>query len=192
MKYFPLLIIWLVIWPFGAGAQGEVRAWQLDPAMSSIRFSVAIENSPAEGEFTSFSTLILFDPENLPESRVEVSIDLDHIEASYDDVARNLKKANWFDVAHYPTAHFVGQDFKFLGDKNYQVNGELTLRDVTRPETLYFTLTEYDDRHARIKGRMILDRRDYGVGQGGWRDVSPVAGKVFLTVIIAATKQQFP
>lgn len=191
MKYFPL-IIWLVIWPFGAGAQGEVREWQLDAAQSSIRFSVAIENSPAEGEFTSFSTLIHFDPENLPESNVEVSIDLNQIEASYDDVAKNLKKDNWFDVAHYPTAHFVGQDFKSLGGNKYRVTGNLTLRDVTRPETLYFTLTEYDDRHARVKGRMTLDRRDYGVGQGGWRDVSPVAGKVFLTVIIAASKQQFP
>jgi len=190
VKYIFLLIG--LLWPVGAGAQEDVTQWQLDTATSRIGFSVAIEDSPAEGEFTRFSTLILFDPENLPESRVEVSIDLNQIEASYDDVAKNLKKANWFDVAHYPTAHFVGQDFKFLGDKHYQVGGELTLRDVTRPETLYFTLEEYDDKHARIRGRMVLDRRDYGVGQGGWRDVSSVAGKVFLDIVIAATKQKFP
>jgi len=187
VKYLLLLIC--LLWPFSAWGQGEVTEWQLDKAQSSIRFSVAIEDSPAEGEFTGFSTLILFDPENLPESNVEVFIDLNQIEASYDDVAKNLKKANWFDVAHYPTAHFVGQDFKFLGDKNYQVSGELTLRDVTRAETLYFTLDEYDDNHARITGRMTLDRRDYGVGQGDWRDVSSVAGQVFLDVVIAASRQ---
>lgn len=187
MKGF-FFLIWLLLWSLNALAEEGGAEWQLDSAESHITFSVAIRDSPAGGEFTKFSTRILFDPQQLAQSRLEVVIDLEHIEASYRDVAENLGNRDWFDVVRFPEARFVGRHFKYLGDKNYQVTGELTLRDVTRRETLYFTLTEYSDSRAKITGRMEIDRRDFGVGQGDWREVSFVAGTVFLNVVVAARR----
>lgn len=173
---------------FSTLAHAEEMAWQMEDVESSINFSVAIEAIASDGEFTKFTADIIFDPASLDQSRINILIDLNHIEAFYSDVAKNLKKKDWFDVAQYPTARFVSNDFKHLGGKDYQVTGELTLRDVTRTETLYFTLTQYDAHQAEIKGRMEINRLDYGVGQGGWRDVSSVASQVFLDVVFRAER----
>ncbi|MCK5424189.1 MAG: polyisoprenoid-binding protein [Emcibacter sp.] len=169
-------------------AYAQDMPWQMKDGESSINFSVIIEGIASDGEFTKFTADIIFDPVSLDQSRIDILIDLDHIESFYSDVAINLKKKNWFDVAQYPTARFVSNGFKHLGGKDYQVTGELTLRDVTRTETLYFTLTQYDAQQAEIKGRMVLSRLDYGVGQGGWRDVSSVASQVFMDVVVRAER----
>ena len=170
-------------------AYAQDAEWRVADAESSISFSVVIEGSPAQGEFTKFTANIIFDPLTLDQSRIDVLIDLNHIDAFYSDIAENLKKKDWFDVEHYPVARFVSHKFTHLGGNEYQVTGDLTLRDVTRTEILKFTLTEYDGQKAAIKGRMVLSRLDYGVGQGGWRDVSSVAGQVFMDVVVKADKR---
>lgn len=162
--------------------------WQVNEADSFIRFSVAIEGNSSGGEFTKFSANMIFDKQHLEQARIDVLIDLDHIEAAYNDVAENLKKAPWFDVARFPTARFVAGTFRHISGNDYQVTGLLTLRDVTRTETLNFTFTTYDDQQAAMTGHMEISRLDYGVGQGGWRDVTSVAEKVILDVAIGATK----
>ncbi|VAV97061.1 hypothetical protein MNBD_ALPHA02-329 [hydrothermal vent metagenome] len=162
--------------------------WQVEGAESSIKFSVAIEGSLTEGEFPEFEAKILFDKEKLDQAKVEITIGLNYIEAIYGDVAANLKKKDWFDVARFPKARFVSTAFKHLDGDNYQVTGSLRLRDVTRAETLYFTLIRYDQKQAEIKGKMVINRLNYGVGQGAWRDLSSVAGQVFLNVVIKAAR----
>ncbi|MCF6197359.1 MAG: YceI family protein [Emcibacter sp.] len=163
-------------------------AWQIEEAESSLKFAVALEGSPAEGEFPKFEAKIQFDKDKLDQAQVDITIDLNHIEAFYGDVAVNLKKKDWFNVARFPKARFVSTAFKHMGGNKYQVSGDLTLRDVTRAETLYFTLTQYEPKQASIKGEMVINRLDYGVGQGAWRDLSSVAGQVYLDVIIKATR----
>lgn len=179
------LIICLLLPAVASAAEG-VKKWEMNEDQSAITFSVAIEASPVEGAFPKFTTVIAFDPQNLNQSQVDVQIDLSHIEAGYRDVAENLKKKDWFDVDNFPRAHFVGRHFKHLGGAEYEVAGDLTLRGITRPETLLFTLTRCDDHQAAITGRMAINRLDYGVGQGGWQSLSSVGGQVFLSVTIAA------
>ncbi len=187
LKKYLLIICFL--FPVTANAAQEAKKWQLDAAKSAIRFSVAIEGSPAGGEFTNFTAAIAFDPENMAQSKVVVRIDLNYIEAAYSDVAENLKKKDWFDIENFPTARFVSTNFKHLGGKAYQVTGEFSLRDITRAEVLYFTLEEYDEHQAVIKGKMVINRLDYGVGQGVWRNVSSVSGQVFLDILITAISE---
>ncbi len=180
------LIIWMML-PTSAIAQDT--EWQIMDGESSINFSVIVEDNPSGGEFTKFSADIVFDPKILDQAQIKVLVDLKHIDAFYSDVAENLKKKEWFDVEQYPIARFISQKFKHLGGNDYQATGDLTLRDVTRPEILYFTLTEFGGRRAAIKGRMEINRLEYGVGQGGWRDVSSVGGQVFLDVVVKVVKR---
>ena len=167
---------------------GESK-WLIQEADSAITFSVLIQGMSSEGTFPNFTGDIIFDPARLGDSRIDILIDLNHIDAFFSDVATNLKKETWFDVANFPTARFVSHSVTLLGGRNYKATGELTLRGVTRPEVLSFTLTDYDEQTAAITGRMILNRLDYGVGQGAWRDVSTVAGQVFLDVIVKAIRK---
>ncbi|PCI34273.1 MAG: polyisoprenoid-binding protein [Alphaproteobacteria bacterium] len=188
MRYALVLWLGLVCCVQAGEMPGETR-WQIQQADSLITFSVLIQGVPSEGAFPKFSGDIIFDPDRLEGSRIDILIDLNHIDAFFSDVATNLKKEPWFDVANFPTARFVSHSLTSLGGRNYQATGELTLRGVTRPEVLSFTLTDYDEQTAAIIGKMVLNRLDYGVGQGAWRDVSTVAGQVFLGVMVKATKK---
>jgi len=183
MKYY-FLMVSLVL---ASVTEAAAKQWQLQKDHNRLEFSVAIEGSPVSGEFTHLTADIIFDPEKLDQAHVAVRIDLNHITASYSDVAQNLKKKDWFDVENFPTAQFIGQDFKHLGGASYQVTGLLTLRDVTRSEVLFFTVTAYEENRAAITGQMQINRLNYGVGQGAWRDLSIVAGQVFLDVTVTAT-----
>ncbi len=136
-----IFLLACILLPCIARAEEGAKQWQMRDADSSIKFSVAIEGSPSEGEFTKFTAEIAFDPQQLDHSRIDIIIDLNHIEAFYSDVATNLLKQPWFDTERYPEARFTSSYFKHLGQNNFQVTGDLTLRDVTKSETLYFTAT---------------------------------------------------
>ena len=77
-------------------AYAQDMPWQMKDGESSMNFSVIIEGIASDGEFTKFTADIIFDPVSLDQSRIDILIDLDHIESFYSDVAINLKKKNWF------------------------------------------------------------------------------------------------
>lgn len=183
------LSLFLLCWPFWALADEGGTSWIVNEGESAVTFSVAVEGSPVVGEFTKFKAAITFDPVNLTESQAEVVFDLNHITASFEDVAENLKKESWFDVRQFPNAHFVSRTFRHLDDQAYEVLGDLTIRDVTAPAVLAFTLIRYDKDQAEIRGKMTISRRAFGVGQGPWDSVSMVADQVDLEVHIMTTRE---
>jgi polyisoprenoid-binding protein YceI len=67
---------------------------------------------------------------------VEVSTDVASVDTGNAKLNDHLRSPDFFDVAMYPTVTFKSNDFKFEGDKLTTVNGQLTIRDVTRPVTL--------------------------------------------------------
>ena len=69
-----------------------------------------------------------------------------------------------------------------------KLDGNLTLRGVTRPLTLPFTL-EIDGSVAQAKGRVELSRDAFGVGQGPWATGEWVALEVGVDIAITATRE---
>ncbi|WP_165776909.1 YceI family protein [Paremcibacter congregatus] len=187
MRYLYLILCVLLSQTVRAGTEDMI--WHMTPEDSHIGFRVNIQGTESDGVFPKFTSRIVFDPANLDDSRVEVVIDLSKIEATYQDVEENLPKEAWFDVARFPIATFKGGQFQALGNKMYSVTGQLTIRDVTRAETLHFSLLEYGADLARIEGKMKISRLDYGVGQGDWSTVSFVGKDVFLDVALTATRR---
>jgi polyisoprenoid-binding protein YceI len=47
-----------------------------------------------------------------------------------------LHSGDFFDVAAYPSMNFVATSFKKIDGENYQLTGDLTIKDVTKPVTL--------------------------------------------------------
>ena len=77
------------------------------------------------------------------------------------------------------------------GDR-YEARGKLTLRDVTRDAVLPFTLAIVDDpaqpgrQRATARGRLIIKRLDYGVGQNEWAGTGQVANEVTIDLNVVA------
>ena len=60
-------------------------------------------------------------------------MDLNSIASSYQEVADTLKTPDWFNTALFPKAVFKSVVFNKIGDKDYQVQGQLSIRDKTVP-----------------------------------------------------------
>lgn len=67
---------------------------------------------------------------------VNIEIDAASIDFGNEKLNNHSKGEEMFDVAKFPTATYVGKSIKFNGDTPVAVDGELTLRGVTKPLTL--------------------------------------------------------
>jgi len=68
--------------------------------------------------------------------KVDLTIDMASVNTGVAAFNAHLKRDDFFHVEQFPTARFVGDKFKFDGDKVVEVSGNLTLRGATHPVTL--------------------------------------------------------
>lgn len=68
--------------------------------------------------------------------KVDLTIDMASVNTGVAPFNAHLKKEDFFNVEKFPTAKFVGDKFKFEGDKVVEVTGNLTMLGVTNPVTL--------------------------------------------------------
>ncbi|MBU0800787.1 MAG: YceI family protein, partial [Alphaproteobacteria bacterium] len=78
----------------------------------------------------------------------------------------------------------------------YVANGVLTIRDVTLPVSVVFTLDISTDdagnKVAKMDGSFDLNRLDFGVGQGDWAGTGTVANQVNVRVSVTARSETPP
>jgi polyisoprenoid-binding protein YceI len=151
--------------------------WKTQPAQSTLSFVGTQAGAEFSATFRRFTATIQFDAEDLDGSSFDVSIDLKSIDskdAERDDIIRG---PDIFATERWPTAHYVGDRFTSLGRGKYRGEGNLTLRDVTREVPIEFTY-EANASGGWLVGSATLDRLDFGVGQGEWRDTQWVGNGV--------------
>lgn len=69
----------------------------------------------------------------------EISIDTRSINTGYDVFNGHLKGEDFFDVEKFPTATYKSTSIKFDGDKPVAIEGNLTVKGITKPVTLTVT-----------------------------------------------------
>jgi polyisoprenoid-binding protein YceI len=161
--------------------------WKLDAGKSQLGFSGTQTGVPFKGRFTRFNAQIDFDPDHPETSHVSVVIDL--ASAATGDAQRDgaLPGNDWFDIGQFPQAKFVSTAIRKTGAVSYAATGTLSLRGVTKPVVLPFTLA-IAGTVAHAKGHLNLMRTSFGVGQGNWSSGQWVALDVGVDVDIVATR----
>lgn len=169
---------------------GVARAsqWQMQAADSRLTFSGTQAGAPFEGRFKSFSAEITFDRQNLAASRVVIVIDMASAESGSVERDTTVTGSDWFAVKQFPQGRFASESFTHLGGDRFECRGQLTIRGVTRPVVLPFTLEERGDE-ARAKGSLTINRIDYGVGQGSWASAEWVGHPVVIAFDLLARRQ---
>jgi polyisoprenoid-binding protein YceI len=174
--------------PALAGAQDS---WTIDPKASSLSFSVAQVGSIVSGRFPAWTGEIVLDPASLASARIDIKIDTRPVSTNNRDVDSLMKGPNFLDVQKFPEARFVSTSISGSGER-YEARGKLTIRDVTRDAILPFTLSITDGPaqpgrvRATARGRIILKRLDYGVGQNEWAATGQVANEVTVDLNVVA------
>ena len=192
MRSWFALVTLLLPLPSLAGPQD---VWTVDAKASSLSFSIAQVGSIVSGRFPTWTGEIVLDPASLATARIDIKIDTRPVTANNRDVDSLLKGSNFLDVQKFPEARFVSTSITGSGNR-YEARGKLTIREVTRDVVLPFTLGIADDPaqpgrvRATARGRIILKRLDYGVGQNEWAATGQVANEVTvdLNVVAGRTK----
>lgn len=77
-----------------------------------------------------------------------------------------LKSKDFFDVDHSPLITFHSTKIVQTGPNTFEVDGDFTIRGVTKPEKLTLTVSGVGTGSVEIKGIMAFDRKDYGMNKG--------------------------
>ena len=179
----------------------DVRAanWTVIPEESKVEFTGVQMGVPTRGEFTSLTSAIEFDRDDLAASSVRVVIDLNSVSTSYALVAKTLGQEPWFNIAQFPQATFEASEYRPLDDVRFEAHGTLTLRGVSRPISFTFEFKEYGpnpDKAGWVKavmdGETTVQRTAFGVGQGEWGATNVVADDVVIKVHLSAERESAP
>ena len=169
-----------------ASIDDAARAWKIDYGSSAVAFRGIQEGSEFEGRFNRFDIVVTLDPENLNDASITATIDMSSVDAGNDDRNQSLPTKDWFKINEFPSAVFQSDDITRVNGNNYQAAGTLTMKGITQPLLLPFTL-EIDDVVANAAGTVRLNRTDYNIGEGAFADDKWVGYFVDVTVTVAAT-----
>jgi polyisoprenoid-binding protein YceI len=183
MKLLAAVVVLLAATP--ALAAGPAPPWSIDKPGSKIAFASSFGGTAFSGSFRTWDAQIRFDPNNLPGSSAVVTIDTASVATGDADRDKTLPDVPWFASVQYPKAVFKAQSFKALGGGRYQAIGTLTLRGVTKPLTLPFTLV-ITGPDAKMNATLGLNRLAFGVGQGEWAKTEVIPSTVNLTISLTA------
>lgn len=122
---------------------------------------------------------------------VDIVIDTQSVDTGYPTFNEHIQGEDFLDTAKYPTATFKSTKVVFEGDKPVAVEGNLTLKGVTKPVTL--TLTSFQAMpHPMMKkdaiganAYTIVKRSEFNAGK-----YAPYVGdEVRIDIAVEAIKQ---
>lgn len=169
--------------------------YAIDPAHTAIGFAVRhMAVSRVRGRFDTFEGLIHIG-EDPAESTVSVTIDATSVDTRDDTRDAHIRSADFFDVEHHPTWRFESRSVTG-GPSEWKVEGDLTIRGVTRPVTLDATLEgvvqdPFGNHRVGFSATASIDRDDFGVSFGAVMEAGGlvVAKKVDIQLEVEAVHQ---
>lgn len=175
----------------------EADSWNVDKGHSSVSFSVNHFFSPVVGRFNDFTSALKFDPADLDGSSVSFTVQIASISTQDAKRDKHLQSKSFFNAKQFPQMSFKSSKFEKVDDKNYNVTGKLTIRDITKEVTIPINVLALQ-QHPMKKALMIaalktefkINRNDYGVGTGSWAAATVVGDEVSITVLVEATRKK--
>jgi polyisoprenoid-binding protein YceI len=114
--------------------------WELEPAHTTVAFiGRHLGLSRVRGRFTDVRATIEV-AENLELSSAEMWIEAASIESGVEMRDDHLRSPDFLNVEEFPQVHFVSTEVRSTGDDSWEVDGDLTIRGITRPVTLQVEL----------------------------------------------------
>ena len=111
--------------------------WTFEPGHTAAGFTARhMMVTNVRGHFKDVHGSLVFDPEDPTKSSTEVTIDARKIWTGEPARDEHLRSADFLDVENFPEITFRGQQVTLVGEHDYQVTGDLTIRGVTRPAVL--------------------------------------------------------
>jgi polyisoprenoid-binding protein YceI len=142
--------------------------YEVDPVHSFVLFRVRhLIVGRVDGRLTSFrgKFKVVEEPERLFD-RFEVTFDAVSVDTQVEMRDKDLRSARFFDAERFPTISLKGATSRRSASDRWIVNGELTIRDISRPVQLEVTVRGMTrDAHGKAKAALTvvtaIERSDF-------------------------------
>jgi polyisoprenoid-binding protein YceI len=160
MKWFLPALLALMLVPSAGWAAAPV--FSVLPTGSTVTFKVKA-SVPIQGRFDKWTARLTFTSPDVSTGVLEIKIDAGSVHTGSGLKDGTLKSSAWFDVKNNPFIVFRSTKVSQTGPDTFAVNGNLTIRGVSRPETLVLKTTGRGTGSGAIDGTMAFDRKAFGM-----------------------------
>jgi polyisoprenoid-binding protein YceI len=177
-----------------------MTTWKIDTAHTQVNFSAKhMMVTTVRGTFHDVDGTIELDESDPTRSRGEFRVGAASVDTNFGARDAHLRSADFFDAEGFPDITFVSTEITQVGDGQFKVTGDLTIRGTTRPQKFDVQLEGIvpgmsGARHAGLSATTTVAREDWNLNwnvaleQGGWL----VGKEIKLDIAIAADEVAAP
>jgi polyisoprenoid-binding protein YceI len=164
--------------------------WSLDPIHSRVDFEVSYLAGTFKGEFHEIGAELTVDGER---AGLEGTAKVGSVDVKDENLSAHLQSPDFFDAERHPELRFAADDIRLDGDGRVSVDGELTIKGVTRPVAVTGTVTApiadpYGNDRIGLNLTSAVDRTDFGVD---WNSPLPSGEPALANDVTILAELQF-
>jgi polyisoprenoid-binding protein YceI len=188
MRLFALCILASALLPSVSRAQ-EAPVFAISQAGSSIAFNVKASVA-IQGTFDKWDATLTFTSPDVTTGVLAVNIQAASVDTGSGFKDSKLKSDDFFAVEQNPLITFTSTKIVQSGPNTFEVDGNFTIRGVTKPEKLTLAVSGQGTGSGVINGTMAFDRKDYGMNSG--IPFIKIANRVEVTVSLTGSRVSGP
>jgi polyisoprenoid-binding protein YceI len=143
----------------------QVQTYEVTPTESSIKFGVESSVS-IEGIFEKWDANIKFSSSDVRSAVLDIEIEADSVNTGSHMKDNKLKGKDFFNAKESPLITFKSTKIIQTGPNTFDIEGNFTIRGVTKTEKLTLTSDSKGTPTGTLDGTMAFDRKDYGMTSG--------------------------
>src|ERR1700688_21347 len=167
----------------------EAPVFAITKAESSITFNVKASVA-IQGTFDKWDAALTFTSPDVTTGVLAVKIQAASVDTGSGFKDSKLKSDDFFAVDQNPLITFTSTKIVQSGPNTFEVDGNFTIRGVTKPEKLTLAVSGRGTGSGVISGTMAFDRKDYGMNSG--IPFIKIADRVEVTVALKGSRVSGP
>lgn len=147
----------------------SLQKWALDNAHTNIHFKAKhLMITTVTGTFSGFEGSVETEGEDLTTGKFSFSADVNTVSTGNEDRDNHLKSDDFFNAEQFPKLTFESTAVKNVDGDEFQLEGEMTIRDVKRPITLNVEIggvakDPWGNLKAGFSFKGKINRKDFGL-----------------------------
>jgi polyisoprenoid-binding protein YceI len=170
-------------------AQAQVPVFEVTHEDSSVKFNVKASVAIV-GKFDKWDATLTFTSPELSTGVLDIKIQANSVDTGSGMKNGKLKGKDFFDIEHNPLITFHSTKVEQTGPDTVALDGDFTIRGVTKQERLTLTVPRDGKGAGTIKGTMAFDRKQYGMNSG--IPFIKIADRVEVTVDLTGKRVSGP
>lgn len=145
-----------------ASLSAQETTWKLDNVHSNVVFTVQhLVISEVMGTFREFDVKFRASKPDFSDASIEADVKTASVDTDNEKRDNHLRSDDFFNAQQFPGMKFRSTSMKRIGEKQYALTGDLTIRDVTKPVT--FTVDFLG----------VIDGGQFGT-RSGWKAITTI------------------